>query len=214
MNKIKTKDLVLADIRIYEKGKGVIVDDDMPKVFLIKKNERYFNVFNKKEEYPLFKRFPYANVSLDGEAYGTKIYVGDEEELDEVGICAIESNDDLINKIREQDEVDIEDLKRIIIEATNMYFKDRKRIIQDNYTLELDNLRKKYPTKDDDNYFRRIYRFKTRVMMKTGLNKLLRDFKIVKIDEKYFSLFEKIAIDTDKNTHYNHEVYKVKQKVR
>ena len=211
---IKTKNLVLADLRIYEKDKGALLDDEMPKVFLVKKNGKYYNVFNNSEEYPLFKRIPYSNVRDNGECYGTKLIPENVDELDEIGICAIESDEFLIRRIREKEEITIKELEQIVIDNKHIFFKDRDKIIVDNYQKEKENIINKNPIMYDKNYFRSIYRFKTRIKMKTRFNNLLRIIKNSNLEKKYSKLLPLAERDALNKTHYNKEVEKVKQKVR
>lgn len=130
--KVKTNSLKLVDLRLYRKNFGVEVDENMPKaiVYLDNKDNNYHNIINTKETYPFLTRTPYTNTMNNGVVYGTKLFVQDPSQIEEIGICAIECQDDFMSNIYSQEYIDINDLKKKIIEST-LYFKDRVEIIKE-----------------------------------------------------------------------------------
>ena len=125
-NNFKREDLAIAGIRYYDhENNGIELSDNLSYVVLARvgegKDARYFNIFDITESYPVFERSKcYANYTIDGEAFGTKmIYRGGylesgpcyvlEEQLPE------EIFDDVVSK---------EELEDYILK-TERYFKDR-----------------------------------------------------------------------------------------
>ena len=89
---IQTKDLKLAQIRHYEKGRGAEVPRDKAYVFLLKKGDNYVNVFNPGLELPVYGRTLYSRTyydgrSADGEDYGTLLQLASGEE--KTGPCYV-----------------------------------------------------------------------------------------------------------------------------
>lgn len=73
MKKINSKEIILAEVRRYDKELGgLVIEDYKPYALIINKNGKYYNIFNDKEELPLLARVPYNNYTKDGIAYGTK----------------------------------------------------------------------------------------------------------------------------------------------
>lgn len=126
--KIEVSKLVLADLRIYDKKFGVEVDFDMPKVLLIEKDGVYHNVFNEEEVYPLCKRLPYSNTTLDGDSYGTKLSVNEKELEKNIGLCAIEDDKTSILEDCNSSYIDLKNLEDKVINS-DLFFKDRATIL-------------------------------------------------------------------------------------
>lgn len=116
---------------MYIKKLGVEVDEEMPKaiVFFNKNDNKYHNAIVPNETYPLMKRVPYGNSNFNGVEFGTKVAVEDPSQIDDIGICAIECNDEFMDKIKETEYIDIEELEEKML-CSDLYFKDRIRIIE------------------------------------------------------------------------------------
>ncbi len=128
---IETSKIELVDLRLYRKGLGVEVDDLMPKalVYYDEKDNKYHNVIVPEETYPLMRRMPYANTTLSGVDFGTKLSIDDQNQIEEIGICAIVCNDSFMDEIRKQTYIYVEDIEEKML-YSKLYFKDRIRIIE------------------------------------------------------------------------------------
>ena len=66
MKKINSKEIILAEVRRYDKKLGgLVIEDYKPYALIINKNGKYYNIFNDKEELPLLARVPYNNYTKD-----------------------------------------------------------------------------------------------------------------------------------------------------
>lgn len=131
MEIIKTSKIELVDLRLYRKGQGVEVDDQMPKalVYYNKTDNRYHNVIMPEETYPMLRRLPYSSTTANGVDFGTKLLVDDQSQIEEVGICAILSDDPFLGQIRTKSYINYEELEEAML-YSSLYFKDRIRIIE------------------------------------------------------------------------------------
>lgn len=138
MEIIKTSKIELVDLRLYSKGQGVEVDDQMPKalVYYDETDNKYHNVIMQEETYPLLRRLPYSSTTANGVDFGTKLLVEDQSQIEEVGICAILSDDPFIDEIRKQPDIHIRELEDIMLNSS-LYFKDRIRIIERRVNEEI-----------------------------------------------------------------------------
>lgn len=129
MPQIKTDNIKLIDLRFYDKNLGVEVDDNMPKAIAYYNSDekRYYNVIEPYESYPAFKRIPYSNTMTSGIEYGSKLYVEDPNQIDDLGICAIECNDELIKDLKANPSIEMNDIEKFIL-SSDMYFKDKASI--------------------------------------------------------------------------------------
>lgn len=124
MAKIKTNQVRLADLRYYDASHGGIeLTNSYSKGILIDLTGRghYENLFCLGEAYPVFKRAPFANCTINGDEYGTKVFYVSNELI--TGPCWILS-DVSLRQILEKDEVSISELEDYIL-ASNQFFKDR-----------------------------------------------------------------------------------------
>ena len=114
MPQIKTDNIKLIDLRFYDKNLGVEVDDNMPKAIAYYNSDekRYYNVIEPYESYPAFKRIPYSNTMTSGIEYGSKLYVEDPNQIDDLGICAIECNDELIKDLKDKASIAVKKLEQ------------------------------------------------------------------------------------------------------
>lgn len=122
---IKLKDLKLAEMRYYDKkNNGVEVGEAVSYVFLVKVKDIYVNPFNPLERYPIFKRAPYANVTANGDDYGSKLWLVDGDDCS--GPCYILFGDELKKEFSE-DSLSLTDLENCIL-SSDKFFKDRREI--------------------------------------------------------------------------------------
>ncbi len=127
---VQTKDLKLAQIRYYEKGRGTEVPIDKAYVFLLKKGDNFVNLFNPGLELPvygrtLYSRSYYDGKNADGEDYGTLLQLASGEEM--TGPCYVleHYHDD---KIFDGDTVTMEQLRAYIMNS-KYFFMDSADII-------------------------------------------------------------------------------------
>ena len=128
---VKTDNIKLVDLRVYRKELGVEVDYEMPKALVIynTSDERYHNLFDQNETYPFMKRVPYTNTTVDHISYGTKLLVENPSLIEDIGICAIECNDQFIEEIRKENYRDIKEIEDMVL-SSELYFKDRVKIVE------------------------------------------------------------------------------------
>ena len=94
-NKFKREDLYIVGLRFYDKNHGkkgaLVLSDNLSYLIVTKSNvegnNNYYNVFNRKESYPVFKRTNYANYRSNGEAYGTQMELVSDGGFLESGPC-------------------------------------------------------------------------------------------------------------------------------
>lgn len=108
-----------AQLRYYEKDKGVEIPYFKAYTIFIKKDDVYMNLFNMLEDYNVYERLPYSNTTQSGEDFGTKIRLvyGKEEE----GTCYVLES----QRMKELDgleTISIRDLYDIILRSEDFYF--------------------------------------------------------------------------------------------
>lgn len=129
-NKFKREDLYIVGLRFYDKDHGkdgaLVFSDNLSYLIVTKSkvegNNNYYNVFDKKETYPLFKRTNYANYRSNGEAYGTKMELVSDGGFLETGPCWL-----VQEQLPEElgDEVSLKTLEDLVLKS-DKYFKDRE----------------------------------------------------------------------------------------
>lgn len=131
-NKFKREDLYIVGLRFYDKNygkKGALVLSDNLSYLIVTKsnvegNNNYYNVFNRKESYPVFKRTNYANYRSNGEAYGTQMELVSDGGFLESGPCWL-----MQEQLPEEfgDEISLKTLEDLVLKS-DKYFKDRENI--------------------------------------------------------------------------------------
>lgn len=131
MNKkqmIDTNRLFLGGMRFFSKeDNGAELSDNLGYAVLYKIAEDiYINIMNPLEEYPVFLRVPYTNVSSYGEEYGTKLALVSKKV--ETGPCYVISSS--FKELLKVDNIDLEGLEDYILNSS-YYFIDRTDIAKD-----------------------------------------------------------------------------------
>ena len=153
--KISTDNLKLARIKYFDlEHNGVEVTSDDPFVFLFKVKDTYVNLFDPCEDFTVYERIPYSNVSKDGEDFGTKIGLL-QGKVDE-GLCYVIENVNLKHYFGKE-EINISDLIKYMINSKD-FFIDRMDYILESSSFKFNNkLRAKYyddcKRLDDFKYF-------------------------------------------------------------
>ncbi len=89
--RIDTKDLRIAEVRYFDtKHNGVEIPPFDTYAFLLKVGDNYVNVINPDNDYPVYERVPYSNVTREGWEFGTKIMLVSGECQD--GLCYVVGN--------------------------------------------------------------------------------------------------------------------------
>ena len=150
-NKFKREDLYIVGLRFYDKDHGedgaLVLSDNLSYLIVAKSNvegnNNYYNVFDRKESYPLFKRTNYANYTSDGEAYGTKMVIVSDGGFLETGPCWL-----IQEQLPEEfgDEISLNTLEDLVLKS-DKYFKDRKKIAKKRGLFK----KIKYSFKDSEN---------------------------------------------------------------
>ncbi len=129
---IKVKNLRLAALKYYKVGKGVELTDPVGYVILEKFGENlYVNPIEIAEEYPTFERLPYANVTKDGEDYGSKLRLVND--IDKDGPCWVLFKGDLRDSFG-KDVISEEELENYILNSAD-YFPDRLSIAKERLEI-------------------------------------------------------------------------------
>lgn len=85
---IPVKRIEKAQIRYYEMDKnGCEIPEISAYTYFLNVNGNYINLFHPCEECNIYKRVPYANTTVSGESFGTKIELVTGKEED--GVCYI-----------------------------------------------------------------------------------------------------------------------------
>lgn len=125
---INVDDLFLAEFRIFDLELNA---SEIPPVygyvFLVKDRDCYKNVFYPELDYPVYERVPYANTTLDGEDYGSKIKLAQGELSD--GPCYIIKCS--FSNINDKRQISIDELKKYIFQS-DKFFLDRVKLLQDH----------------------------------------------------------------------------------
>ena len=122
----------LAELKYYSKENNGIEYSSKPLsyAFLVDIGEnKFINPFNVGENLPVFKRSPYANYTLDGESFGTKVYLAND--VDKTGACYV-----LVKNVKDMDIKDSLIGSQELIDYmfdSGLYFKDRKKYIRDRF---------------------------------------------------------------------------------
>lgn len=141
MKEIKTSRIKLADLRFFDSEyNGVELSDSQSKGILVDLtgNGDYSNLFCLMEAYPVFKRAPVSNVTLEGVSYGTKLYHVSNKIV--TGPCWVLSSEDF-SQIFNKDTVTLREIENYIL-SSGEFFKDRaeiaqKRISEGNNSLRM-----------------------------------------------------------------------------
>lgn len=123
---IKVENLKLAALRYYDKNNGVELTDPLGYVILENiGNDFYINPLDiDAEEYPVFERLPYSNVTLSGDEFGSKMILVND--IDVSGPCYVLFNTNLKDSF-DKDLIEESELKGYILNS-NYYFRDRKKV--------------------------------------------------------------------------------------
>ena len=156
-NIVNTDKLYLVDLRFYNKNGVLIEDDDRISKAIVMENDGLFTNIISGEVLPYFIRIPYSSYTSDGIPFGTKLFTYNSDILENEGLCYVESYGEIIDKIRMQDSIELDDIRNRILHS-DLYFKDRITIIEDLVNERGRRSRKlmKLARKDWDNncYFR------------------------------------------------------------
>lgn len=116
------RDLKLGQVRYFDKDhNGIEVIPVSAYVILFKNGNDYYNIFNVDNVYPVYKRVPYSNTTMDGEDFGTKIVLDSGECKD--GLCYVLENKSLMLLFK-KDVVSYEELLEYVINS-KFFFVDR-----------------------------------------------------------------------------------------
>lgn len=136
------KKVWLAEMKYYSKEKnGIEYGEPLTYAFIVDlDNGEFANPFDVSEDYPIFKRVPYANYTHDGEGYGTKVQLI--SNVDKTGACYI-LNKSVDEMGIERDIVSSEQLIDYMFKnSEELYFKDRKDYAKDKLRRQPFTLRK------------------------------------------------------------------------
>lgn len=126
MNKeelISTSELCLAQIRYYEKDKSATEIPELKAYAILLNNAGLFlNIFDENhEELPVYVRVPYSNTTLDGEDFGSKLFLANGMEVS--GKCYVVEELGLFDYFGYEN-VHIEDIEDFIMKS-DLFFPDR-----------------------------------------------------------------------------------------
>lgn len=136
----KKDQLRLAQMRYYsvshhgvEKSKHEVYA-----ILLESEDHSFCNVLNPGMEFPVYKRIPFPNYTLDKETFGTKIALASGEEKD--GLCYVLESDSL-NKFFRGDTVSMDTLLEKYVIPSRRFFYDRLEYMEErkegyDYPLE------------------------------------------------------------------------------
>ena len=122
----KTKDVKIGVIKRYT-DKGVELSSDYEYVLLVKRNNKYIDVFDKgnEEKYAVFQRVPYANTTLNGEDFGTKLLQVNDYYCVDGEDCIILLNVDF-RSVLKRDIISMEDLRALAFKSS-FFIRQRKK---------------------------------------------------------------------------------------
>lgn len=124
---INTKDLKLAQIRYFDtRHNGVEIPEIKAYAFLRKIGEKYINILNPEEYYPVYDRVPYTNTTSDGIDYGTKIVLVSGEEDD--GPCYVMDRLDMDHIFGVQS-LTKEQIEKVVL-VSDLFFIDRPELLK------------------------------------------------------------------------------------
>ncbi len=127
----KVENLSVAEVRYFSKeDNGVEFTDPVSYVFLVNRDEVYFNPFDFGEYYPVFKRVPYSNTTRLGEDYGSKMRLAGNSCDLKSGPCCVLCNIDM-KELFGRDTVSEEVLKKYMMHSEK-YFKDRELFFEES----------------------------------------------------------------------------------
>lgn len=133
MEKIKTSDIYLGELRDYSVEHRGVELNNYGYVFLKKclynDEEKYINLLNYFDEYPVYKRYPVSNYTKDGESYGTKIVQVCGEEKD--GPCFVIFSHEKIENLFNDEYISLNDLEKIALDG-NYFFKDFEDVVEES----------------------------------------------------------------------------------
>lgn len=125
---IDTSSLKLAQVRYFDmEHNGVEIPELKAYVFLRKVGEHYINVLNPLEELPVYDRVPYANTTMDGMDYGTKIVLAQGECQE--GPCYVIENLGVSN-VFGTEQISMEQLQEFVLKS-HMFFVDRIQLLRE-----------------------------------------------------------------------------------
>lgn len=131
----------LAEMKYYSKeDNGIEYSDPLTYAFIVDlDNGEFANPFDVSEDFPVFKRVPYANYTQDGESYGTKVLLV--SNVDKTGACYVLNKS--VAEMGIKDEiVSSEQLIDYMFQNSEMFFKDRKHFASDKLKRHPFTLRK------------------------------------------------------------------------
>lgn len=127
-NRIDSKKIRLGKITYFDVDhNGSLVPPYNAYVFMINVDGEYINPFNEKMNLPVFDRVPYANTTLDGEDYGSKI-VHVQGEITNGPCIVLEKID--IGEYFDEKELSIDMIKEYMMRS-DKFFVDRERIYEE-----------------------------------------------------------------------------------
>ena len=141
--KIKVENIKVAEIREFDVEHNGVAMNFYSYLFLLEKDGVYINPFDVFEDYPIYKRLPYSNTTLDGEDFGSKIKLIHGEEKD--GPCIVLSTKKFSN-FTDLKEFSLEQLENIVL-LSSRYFKDREKIVKERFKYN-PIIKNKYMRKD------------------------------------------------------------------
>lgn len=132
----------LAEMKYYSKeDNGIEYSDPLTYAFIVDlDNGEFANPFDVSEDFPVFKRVPYANYTQDGESYGTKVVLVNT--IDRTGPCYVLSKNvgdmGLMGDIVSSEQL----IDYMFKNSETLYFKDRKGYAKDKLKRHPFTLRK------------------------------------------------------------------------
>ena len=144
-----SKSVWLAELKYYSKENNGIEYNGYPLsyAFLIDLGDGQFaNPFNLTDNLPVFKRTFYSNYTLDGESFGTKVFLAND--IDKTGACYVLSKN-VTNMGIDGDVISSLEMIDYMFDS-GLYFKDRVQFARDRFKGHPLKLRK-FMDKEDIN---------------------------------------------------------------
>ena len=127
MEKIQTNRLKLAQLRYFdEKRNATEIPQKKGYAFLVENNGEYVNILNLENSLPVYGRCLYTNTTMDGEDYGTKIFLVSGEVKS--GLCFVMEPVN-VSQIFQCSEVSLKDLEQYILNS-DLFFIDRLELLK------------------------------------------------------------------------------------
>lgn len=170
---LQAEKIHLVELRYFDsEHNGIEVSKPLSYGFLLELNDvgqKYLNIFDFEESYPVYKRVPYGNTLADGTSYGTKVVLDDGEEKD--GPCWVltgQTGSDIFKRKYMM----ANQLEDYMLKSSE-YFKDRIKIARErrsefDHPLEMSKIirRDKVLKKEMDEFFEERAKKKEKVKTK------------------------------------------------